>query len=123
MRGSSSAACGAVASVQASAPSNRSAIRPEVNTVSVRAHSTARAGLGDTSTTAMPSSANVITSSWTCWTSAGARPLGRLVEEQHARRAVEHCHAWITHARQHARDYERLVQPSESLITWAATTL
>lgn len=27
------------------------------------------------------------------------------------------------HARHHARDYERLVQHSESLITWAAITL
>ncbi|MFE9476893.1 hypothetical protein ACFYOR_38800 [Streptomyces griseofuscus] len=27
------------------------------------------------------------------------------------------------HARRHARDYERLIQHSESLITWAAITL
>jgi hypothetical protein len=27
------------------------------------------------------------------------------------------------HARRHARDYERLVQHSETLITWAAITL
>lgn len=27
------------------------------------------------------------------------------------------------HARRHARDYERLVQHSEALITWAAITL
>jgi hypothetical protein len=27
------------------------------------------------------------------------------------------------HARRHARDYERLIQHSESLITWAAITI
>jgi hypothetical protein len=27
------------------------------------------------------------------------------------------------HARRHARDYERLIQHSETLITWAAITL
>lgn len=31
--------------------------------------------------------------------------------------------AWIMHARRHARDYERLIQHSESLIVWAAITL
>ncbi|WP_420803476.1 hypothetical protein [Streptomyces naphthomycinicus] len=31
--------------------------------------------------------------------------------------------AWIMHAHRHARDYERLIQHSESLITWAAITL
>ena len=36
---------------------------------------------------------------------------------------VERSLAWITHARRHARDYERLVQHSETLITWAAITL
>jgi hypothetical protein len=29
----------------------------------------------------------------------------------------------MMHARRHARDYERLVQHSETLITWAAITL
>ncbi len=29
----------------------------------------------------------------------------------------------MMHTRRHARDYERLVQPSETLITWAAITL
>jgi 8-oxo-dGTP pyrophosphatase MutT (NUDIX family) len=37
--------------------------------------------------------------------------------------AVERSHAWITHARRHARDYERLIQHSESLITRAIITL
>lgn len=32
---------------------------------------------------------------------------------------VERSHAWVMHA----RDYERLIQHSESLITWAAITL
>jgi transposase len=36
---------------------------------------------------------------------------------------VERSIAWLMHARRHARDYERLVQHSESLITWAAITL
>ncbi|MGW0792960.1 transposase [Streptomyces sp. NPDC002911] len=36
---------------------------------------------------------------------------------------VERSHAWVMHARRHARDYERLVQHSESLVTWAAITL
>ncbi len=36
---------------------------------------------------------------------------------------VERSHAWIMHARRHARDYERLIQHSESLITWAATLM
>ncbi len=36
---------------------------------------------------------------------------------------VERSIAWIMHARRHARDYERLIQHSESLITWAAITL
>jgi transposase len=31
--------------------------------------------------------------------------------------------AWIMHARRHARDYDRLIQHSEALITWAAITL
>lgn len=39
------------------------------------------------------------------------------------RRVVERSLAWIMHARRHARDYERLVQHSETLITWAAITL
>lgn len=36
---------------------------------------------------------------------------------------VERSLAWIMHARRHARDYERHIQHSESLITWAAITL
>lgn len=36
---------------------------------------------------------------------------------------VERSLAWIMQARRHARDYERLIQHSESLITWAAITL
>jgi transposase len=36
---------------------------------------------------------------------------------------VERSHAWVMHARRHARDCERLVQHSESLISWAAITL
>jgi transposase len=36
---------------------------------------------------------------------------------------VERTHAWVMHARRHARDYERLVQHSESLITWATITV
>ncbi|GAA0325328.1 hypothetical protein GCM10010302_75550 [Streptomyces polychromogenes] len=36
---------------------------------------------------------------------------------------VERSIAWIMHARRHARDYERLIQHSGSLITWAAITL
>lgn len=36
---------------------------------------------------------------------------------------VERSHAWVMHARRHARDCERLIQHSESLITWAAITL
>ncbi|MER5577065.1 IS5 family transposase [Streptomyces massasporeus] len=36
---------------------------------------------------------------------------------------VERSLAWIMHARRHARDYERLIQHSESLITWAAITI
>lgn len=36
---------------------------------------------------------------------------------------VEQTWAWMMHARRHARDYERLVQHSETLITWAAITL
>jgi hypothetical protein len=35
---------------------------------------------------------------------------------------VERFLAWIMHARRHARDYERLIQHSGSLITWAAIT-
>ncbi|QKW17878.1 transposase [Kitasatospora sp. NA04385] len=36
---------------------------------------------------------------------------------------VERSIAWVMHARRHARDCERLIQHSESLIIWAATTL
>lgn len=36
---------------------------------------------------------------------------------------VERSLAWIMHARRHARDYERLIQHAESLLTWAAITL
>ncbi|AOR29869.1 IS5 family transposase [Streptomyces fodineus] len=36
---------------------------------------------------------------------------------------VERSLAWMMRARRHARDYERLVQLSETLITWAAITL
>lgn len=36
---------------------------------------------------------------------------------------VERSLSWIMQARRHARDYERLVQHSEALITWAALTL
>lgn len=36
---------------------------------------------------------------------------------------VERTLAWLMHARRHARDYERLVQHSEALITLAAITL
>lgn len=36
---------------------------------------------------------------------------------------VERSLARMMHARRHARDYERLVQHSETLITWAAITL
>jgi transposase len=36
---------------------------------------------------------------------------------------VERSRAWMMHARRHARDYERLIQHSETLITWAAITL
>lgn len=36
---------------------------------------------------------------------------------------VERSIAWVTHARRHDRDYERLIQHSESLITGAAITL
>lgn len=36
---------------------------------------------------------------------------------------VERSHAWVMHARRHARDCERLVQHSSSLITRAAITL
>lgn len=36
---------------------------------------------------------------------------------------VERSLAWIMQTRRHARDYERLIQHSESLITWAAITL
>ncbi len=36
---------------------------------------------------------------------------------------VERSHACIMHARRPARDCERLIQHSESLITWAAITL
>ncbi|WP_311033386.1 IS5 family transposase [Streptomyces luomodiensis] len=39
------------------------------------------------------------------------------------RSVVERSLAWMMHARRHARDYERLVQHSETLITWAAITL
>ncbi len=36
---------------------------------------------------------------------------------------VERSLAWMMHARRHARDYERLIQHSETLATWAAITL
>ncbi|WP_425583873.1 transposase [Streptomyces rectiviolaceus] len=36
---------------------------------------------------------------------------------------IERSLAWMMNARRHARDYERLVQHSETLITWAAITL
>ncbi|MFF9773381.1 hypothetical protein ACF1HJ_06865 [Streptomyces sp. NPDC013978] len=36
---------------------------------------------------------------------------------------IERSLAWMMHARRHARDSERLVQHSETLITWAAITL
>ena len=36
---------------------------------------------------------------------------------------VERSLAWMMHVRRHARDYERLIQHSETLITWAAITL
>ena len=36
---------------------------------------------------------------------------------------VERTWSWMMRARRHARDYERLVQHSETLITWAAITL
>lgn len=36
---------------------------------------------------------------------------------------VERSLAWFMHARRHARDCERLIQHSESLITWAAITI
>lgn len=36
---------------------------------------------------------------------------------------VERSLAWMMHARQHARDDERLIQHCETLITWAAITL
>lgn len=36
---------------------------------------------------------------------------------------VERSLAWMMPARRHARDYERLIQHSETLITWAAITL
>lgn len=39
------------------------------------------------------------------------------------RGVVERSLAWIMHARRHARDYKRLIQYSESLITWAAITI
>lgn len=35
---------------------------------------------------------------------------------------VERSLAWMMHARRHARDYERLIQHSETLIIWAAIT-
>lgn len=40
-----------------------------------------------------------------------------------ARHSVGRSLAWMMHARRHARDYERLIQHSETLITWAAITL
>ncbi|AEY86844.1 putative transposase [Streptomyces hygroscopicus subsp. jinggangensis 5008] len=36
---------------------------------------------------------------------------------------VERSLAWMMNARRHARDHERLIQHSESLITWAAIAL
>ena len=35
---------------------------------------------------------------------------------------VERSLAWMMNARRHARDYERLIQHSETLITWASIT-
>jgi hypothetical protein len=46
----------------------------------------------------------------------------RTCHGQAPRRAADPT-AWVMHARRRARDYERLVQHSESLITWAAITL
>lgn len=37
--------------------------------------------------------------------------------------AVERSLTWMLHARRHARDHERLIQHSETLITWSAITL
>lgn len=39
------------------------------------------------------------------------------------RRITERSLAWVMNARRHARDYQRLIQHSETLITWAAITL
>lgn len=36
---------------------------------------------------------------------------------------VERTWSWMMRARRHLRDYERLVEHSETLITWAAITL
>jgi hypothetical protein len=36
---------------------------------------------------------------------------------------VERSLAWMMNARRHARDYERLIQHSETLIIWASITL
>lgn len=51
---------------------------------------------------------------------------GRAEQDSPSRRAPRRAADptdWIMHARRHARDYERLIQHSESLITWAAITL
>ncbi|GHC59551.1 hypothetical protein GCM10010507_40520 [Streptomyces cinnamoneus] len=53
--------------------------------------------------------------------SAGGRAEKDL-PRQTPRRAADPT-AWIMQARRHARDYERLPQHSEALITWAAITL
>ncbi|MBC9731133.1 IS5 family transposase [Streptomyces sp. TRM68367] len=49
---------------------------------------------------------------------------GKLVDwaKQHLNLTISSL-AWMMHARRHARDYERLIQHSETLITWAAITL
>ncbi len=36
---------------------------------------------------------------------------------------VERSLSWLTRARRHVRDYERLPQHSEANLTWAAVTL
>ncbi|MFE7931791.1 transposase [Streptomyces sp. NPDC057456] len=57
-------------------------------------------------------------------TTTAVGPGRRQLRAAHARRwVVERSHAWVMHARRHPRDYERLIQHSESLITWAAITL
>lgn len=53
---------------------------------------------------------------------AGSVYAGKLVVLPR-RWVVERSLAWMMHARRDARDYERLIQHSETLITWAAITL